>query len=196
MLDQLDDRFHEGIIQTKALMAVYQYQQYPPDLLVNEDLIDTILKHIPDDQQDSLENNNIDSPMTINKFQHPHGRNNCFNGNSNKKSSLQQRNRTKICQICGGVGHDGLTDGCDMMCKNINISNFLSSDKKATPKVLQSLQEKFKERNKNRIQRIKQNMRISSLNLDSHLEDKIMNAMMIPSDVEDDNTDSGPSDNE
>ena len=39
-------------------------------------------------------------------------------------------------------------------------------------------------------------MKISSLNLDSHLEDKIMNAMMIPSDVEDNNTESGPSDNE
>ena len=39
VLNQLDDRFHDGIVQTKALMNVYLHQNYPPELLVDEDLV-------------------------------------------------------------------------------------------------------------------------------------------------------------
>ena len=56
VLDQLDDRFNDGIVQTKALMNNYLHAEYPPELLVDEDLVDTILKYIPEDQQDNLEN--------------------------------------------------------------------------------------------------------------------------------------------
>ena len=179
-MDELDDRFHEGIIQTKALMNVYLHKNYPPELLVDEDLVDTILKHIPDDQQDNLENNIQDDGMVLNRFQQKRGfnqrnfRNRQMDGNSRKK--------VLICSICGGTGHDGLKDGCDLMCKSVNINNFLSSNKKATPKVLKDLMDKFKGRNKERIQRAKQRLQISKLGLTNEVEETILQAMVTSSD--------------
>ena len=145
VLDQLDDRFHDGIVQTKALMNNYLHKDYPPELLVDEDLVDTILKYIPDDQQDNLDNDTDDSPV-INRFQRrqgPRGYNRNIIGNKSRNIDKSNTSRLQTCPICGGTGHNGLKDGCDLMCKSVNINNFLTSDKKATPTVLKDLMDKF-----------------------------------------------------
>ena len=164
-------------------MNVYLHQNYPPELQVNEDLVDTILRHIRDDQQDSLENNIDDDNLIINKFQRGSG----FRGRNQSHGSNKQNanNKTKvgiICQICGGTNHDGLKDDCDLMCMHFNISNFLSSNKKLSPKVIKDLMDKFKERNKERVQRAKQKLKIYKLGLSSEVEDTIMKVMAPSSD--------------
>ena len=151
--------------------------------------MDTILKHIPDDQQDNLENRIDNDGMVLNRFQQQRG----FpkRGFGKRQMDQNSRKKTLICSICGGTGHDGLQDGCDLMCKSVNINNFLSSNKKATPKVLKELMDKFKSRNKERIQQAKQRLNISKLGFTSDIEESIMLAMGTQSDNE-----SNQSDNE
>ena len=178
VINQLDDRFHEGIVQVKAMMNVYQYQQYPADLLIDEDLVDTIIKHIPDDQHDNLSNNLDDNPIAINKFQRRFQRTSpsTITNSAHVPTSRLERNKTRLlqCSICGGTGHDGIKDGCDLMCKSININNFMSGNKQATQKLIDKMMDKFKERNRNRLQRAKQSLKISKLGLDKELHASIM----------------------
>ena len=168
-------------------MNVYLHQSYPPELLVDEDLVDTIRKHIPDDQHDNLENSTDNDGIVLNRFQQQRG----FQRRGFGKRQMDQdsRRKTITCSICGGTGHDGIKDGCDLMCKSVNINNFLSSNKKATPKVLKELMDKFKVRNKERIQRAKQKLNISKLGFSSDIEESIMHAMGTQSDNESNHSD-------
>ena len=175
VIEQLDDRFEAGILQVKALQNIYLYKSYPSELLVDEDLVDTILKYIPDEEQHSL-NNNIeeDSPI-INAFQRkPH--NTSYTPRS-RKTNVSTSKRATICGICGNNGHNGLVDGCDLMSKHINITKFLSNDRQATPKILKGLMEKFKERTQAKVQRAKQNLKITQLNLDEDTKAKIFKVL-------------------
>ena len=131
--------------------------------MVDEDLMDTILKYIPDEEQHSLGNEVEDDMPTINVFKKTPRTSYTPRFRQNKVSTSK---RATICKICGNNGHDGLVDGCDLMSKHINITKFLSSNLQATPKLLKGLMEKFKERTQARVQRAKQNLKITKLDLD------------------------------
>ena len=150
-------------------------------------LVDIILKHIPANQQTTLNNQVDDNDGIINHFARDGGQCNRFNdGGQRSRFNCQNKwstsdkttsSRTKLCGICGGPGHDGLTDGCDLMCKTVNIKKFLTSNKRSTPEKIQELMAKFKERTDQKIRRFKQNNRISQLELNTDTEARVLNAL-------------------
>lgn len=178
ILSELDDRFKESITQVNALMNNYLHDPYPPELLVQEDLVQTILQYIPEEEQRSLTNNNEDDAIinTFNMKRRPY-----FPRNSSPQQRgkpIQRRPfKSTICSICGMAGHDGPKDGCDFMCKSVNVNNYLSTDKRATPKIIDTIMAKFKQRNKERIQNQRRDYKIQQLELAADIKEQVLTAL-------------------